>query len=115
MTTNKRFVALDTDEVYYITDTENLRTLDDFIKIFSDPEYEYDEEEVLSVAKEKYWEMIYENSMSAKENVDMLNNLFNENEQLKLEINMLKTTIARNEAHIKRLTQTSEWGTSAYD
>lgn len=38
-----------------------------------------------------------------------------ENEQLKLEINMLKTTIARNEAHIKRLTQTSEWRTSAYD
>ena len=44
-----------------------------------------------------------------------LNNLSDENEQLKLEINMLKTTIARNEAYIKRLTQTSEWRTSAYD
>jgi len=32
-----------------------------------------------------------------------------ENEQLKSEINMLKTTIGRNEAYIKRLTEKSEW------
>ena len=38
-----------------------------------------------------------------------------ENEQLKSENNMLKVTIGRNEAYIKRLTQTSEWKTSAYD
>lgn len=38
-----------------------------------------------------------------------------ENEQLKSENNMLKVTIGRNEAYIERLTQTSEWKTSAYD
>ena len=32
-----------------------------------------------------------------------------ENEQLKSENNMLKVTIGRNEAYIKRLTETSEW------
>lgn len=38
-----------------------------------------------------------------------------ENEQLKSKINMLKVTIGRNEAHIKRLTEKSNWRTSAYD
>lgn len=32
-----------------------------------------------------------------------------ENEQLKSEINMLKTTIGRNESYIERLTHKSEW------
>ena len=32
-----------------------------------------------------------------------------ENEQLKSEINMLKTTIGRNEAYIERLTHKGEW------
>lgn len=32
-----------------------------------------------------------------------------ENEQLKSEIQMLKTTIGRNEAYIKRLTEKGEW------
>lgn len=36
-----------------------------------------------------------------------------ENEQLKSEINMLKTTIGRNEAYIKRLTHNGDWGHTA--
>lgn len=40
---------------------------------------------------------------------NLLNNLHEENEQLKSEITMLKTTIGRNEAYIKRLTHKSEW------
>ena len=35
--------------------------------------------------------------------------LLNENEQLKSEINMLKTTIGRNEGYIDRLTHKGEW------
>lgn len=35
--------------------------------------------------------------------------LADENEQLKSENNMLKHTIGRNEAYIKKLTETSEW------
>lgn len=45
----------------------------------------------------------------------LLNELSKENEQLKSKINMLKVTIGRNEAYIKRLTETSNWRTSAYD
>lgn len=41
--------------------------------------------------------------------VNLLNRLTKENEQLKSEINMLKTTISRNEAYIKRLTHKGEW------
>lgn len=35
--------------------------------------------------------------------------LIEENEQLKSEINMLKTTIGRNEGYIDRLTHKGEW------
>lgn len=40
---------------------------------------------------------------------ELLNELNDENEQLKSEINMLKTTIGRNEEYIYRLTHTGEW------
>ena len=92
--TEKRFVAIDNDEVYYITDTKDLKTLDDYIKEFNKAEYEFTEEEALSVAKEEYYQMIYENSMSAKENVDMLNALFEENEQLKTFLGALKEELS---------------------
>lgn len=41
--------------------------------------------------------------------VNELNALHEKNEQLKSEINMLRTTIGRNEAYIERLTHISEW------
>ena len=40
---------------------------------------------------------------------DLLNCLNDENEKLRSEINMLKTTIGRNEGYIDRLTHTGEW------
>lgn len=46
---------------------------------------------------------------------EYMDKLQSENIQLKNEINMLKVTLARNEAYIDRLTHTSEWKTSAYD
>ena len=82
----KRFVAIDDDELYYITDTKGLKTLDDYIKEFSKPEYEFTEDEALEHAKEEYWQMIYENSMTATENVDTLNKLDHENFELALEL-----------------------------
>ena len=42
---------------------------------------------------------------------DLLNDLLNENEQLKSENNMLKTTICRNEAYISRMQHKGEWRT----
>lgn len=88
--TEKRFVAIDNDEVYYITDTTSLKTLEDYIKEFSKPEYEFTEDEALEHAKEEYWQMIYENSMTATENVNWLNKLYEENEWLKEENEELK-------------------------
>ena len=52
------------------------------------------------------------NSQLAKvnrEGVKKVQKLAKENEQLKSENNMLKHTIGRNEAYIKKLTETSEW------
>ena len=47
--------------------------------------------------------------ISYGEIVELLNNLIDENKQLKSEINMLKITIGRNEGYIDRLTHTGEW------
>ena len=44
---------------------------------------------------------------------NLLNELSNENEQLKFEINMLKNTIGRNEAFIKRITSNGEWNNTS--
>lgn len=41
--------------------------------------------------------------------LDTLNNLHKENEELKKENNMLKTTIARNEQYIQQLTHKGGW------
>ena len=46
---------------------------------------------------------------TARTCVTRLNRLTEENEQLKSEINMLKTTIGRNEAYIKRIKHQGEW------
>ena len=88
--TEKRFVAIDDDELYYITDTKGLKTVDDFIKEFSKPEYEFTKDEAVEKAKEEYYQMIYEASMTATENVNMLNELYEENEWLKEENRKLK-------------------------
>lgn len=48
--------------------------------------------------KGKFWEVIEDNA-----------ELISENDKLRNEINMLRITVARNEAYIKRLTNTSKW------
>jgi hypothetical protein len=51
----------------------------------------------------------YVNSIDGVRIANKLNILQNENEQLKKEINMLKTTIGRNEAHIQQMKHKGEW------
>lgn len=51
----------------------------------------------------------YVNSVDGVRIAKKLNVLQKENEQLKSEINMLKTTIGRNEGYIDRLTHKGEW------
>lgn len=99
--TEKRFVAIDDDEVYYITDTKGLKTLEDYIKEFSKPEYEFTEDEVLEHAKEEYWQLIYEASMTATENVNWLNNLYEENKKFKKDI----ADLEMNKMNIERILQ----------
>ena len=80
--TEKRFVYYEHKGADYILDTPNTEL--DFIEMLGD-------------------------TLEPKEIVDLLNELNDENEQLKSENNMLKVTIGRNEAYIKRFTETSEW------
>ena len=81
----ERFMKLFEDEVYYIVDTEGLKTLQDFIdettREYINEGYSYDI--IKEVAQEEYNEYLYQHSMSATENVDTLNGLYNENKELK--------------------------------
>ena len=65
---------------------------------------------------DKLYEEISNYEKSQKEALELIreqrkfiDELYKENEQLKSEINMLKTTIGRNEAYIERLTHKGEW------
>lgn len=99
---------IDDGEIYYITDTKGLKTLNDYIEEFSKAEYEFTEEEALSTAKEEYWQMIYENSMSANENVNMLNDLLEENEKLKSTNMEMEDYLARLEEKNEQLKKRNE-------
>ena len=69
-------------------------------------------EKRFTVEKNDKWICILDNKKSIGNTYHicaLLNSLNDENEQLKSEINMLKTTIGRNEAYIERLTHKSEW------
>ena len=81
----ERFIKLFEDEVYYLVDTEGLKTLQDFIdettRDYINEGYSHDI--IKEVAQEEYNEYLYEHTMSATENVNTLNGLYNENKQLK--------------------------------
>ncbi len=106
--TEKRFVDIDDDELYYITDTKGLKTLEDYIKEFSKPEYELTKDEILEKAKEEYWQLIYEASMTATENVNMLNELYEENKQLKKDIADLEISSILDKDYIECLKEENE-------
>ena len=69
---------------------------------------DFDKEKIVDLLNKQ------ENTINAHHSGNLLikasmDRLKKENEQLKSEINILKVTIDRNEAYIKRLTETSEW------
>lgn len=99
----KRFVAIDNDEVYYITDTKGLETFEEYLEEFLKPEYEFTKDEAVEKAKEEYYQMIYEASMTATENVNMLNELYEENKQLKKDIADLEISSILDKDYIKCL------------
>ena len=64
--------------------------------------------------KEAVWEgdrviCFVEDKECIEKLVDLLNVFYDENEELKKENNMLKTTIARNESYIQQLTHKGGW------
>ena len=114
----ERYYQRDFEELYYIIDSQVIS------------EEEFDEKEMY----EGY--TAFEDSMTGEEIVKLLNeneqlksdldyfkakngsletkmfNLERENKKLNSENNMLKVTIGRNEAYIKRLTSKGRWRTS---
>lgn len=87
-----RFVKVFEDEVFYISDTKNLKTLEDFRKeITADYIQEgYSYDVIEEVALEEYNEYLYENSMTATEIVDKLNKYYNELNLLKRHLRSAK-------------------------
>ncbi|MBQ6220147.1 MAG: hypothetical protein IJH63_10415 [Methanobrevibacter sp.] len=76
-----RFVKLLDDEIYYLVDTKGLKSLEDFKEEYyhCDDSEEFSEDEVLRMAMEDYYEYLYEYSLTADENLALLNNFNNEN------------------------------------
>lgn len=85
MNENKRFVKIFEDEVFYITDTKNLKTLKDFKNelTLDNINTNHSWDIIDQVAKEEYNEYLYENSMTATEITSNLNEFWEENQQFK--------------------------------
>lgn len=85
MNENKRFVKIFEDEVFYITDTQKLKSYKDFRGEVALDCYgeSYCTETIDKVALEEYNEYLYENSMTATEITSNLNEFWEENQQFK--------------------------------
>ena len=91
----ERFVAVEYDEVYYLTDTKDLKTFDDFKKEYLEvwgADSELTEDEINTDVMEEYYEYIYEHCMTCEENITLLNNYEKEVKELK----QFKTTLKDN-------------------
>lgn len=65
---NERYQSVDTDEIYYITDTQKLnKTYEDFLKDYEGEEFQEEH------AKDDWREYLHENSMDGTEVVEALN------------------------------------------
>ncbi len=89
-----RFVKVFEDEIFYISDTKNLKTLTDFEnelkEEYRDNGIGYNISTVQEIAKGEYGEYLYENSMAATEIVDKLNKYYNELNLLKRHLRSAK-------------------------
>ena len=74
MTKNERYVKIFEDEVFYITDTKNKKTYEDFRKEIALDNPTHSVDILNQVAEEEYNDYLYENSMTATEITDALNN-----------------------------------------
>lgn len=87
----ERYILVSDDEYVYTLDTfsKDYKTLEDFEKEEIEKakkegiDIDEYEDEILLKAHDKYWEWVYEYHMEADEVNDMLNNLYEENKQLK--------------------------------
>jgi len=110
--TYKRFTSFIEDDGYWIRDESDFKIIATGLKfgvaenliamlngLTAKNKVHYKEIERLKRQNE---DILYNNA----KNMELLEK---ENEQLKSEINMLKTTIVRNEAHIQRIKHKGEW------
>lgn len=94
----KRFTSVLDDELVYIVDKENLKELDDFIKEvtneyledYSNEEIKERMQEIEDLARDRYDDYLYENSLPGFEILDLLNNFYTENQRLKNDFDTLK-------------------------
>lgn len=98
MTKYQRFESLLDDEMVYIADKKNLKQLDDFIEeVTNEYRQDYSEEEtkerfdeIEEIAVDRYDDYLYENSLTGNEILELLNNLYDENIDLKKENQKLR-------------------------
>ena len=94
----QRFESLLDDEMMYIADKKDLKELDDFIKeVTNEYHQDYSEDEVKErfdeieeIAVDRYDDYLYENSLTGNEILELLNNLHDENIDLKEENQKLR-------------------------
>lgn len=96
MTENKRFILVD---IGFVRDNGKIVGMKDIVAIMNEL---YEENEEIGNTLDNM--VTFKNKYK-----DRYRKLKEENEQLKSEINMLKTTIGRNEGYIDRLTHKGEW------
>lgn len=91
----EKYILVSDEEYCYTLDTldENYKTLEDFEKQEfenaknDNVDIEEYEDEILQLASDKYWDWVYTNHLEADTVNDIINELFDENEQLKQRIN----------------------------
>lgn len=103
--TNKRYISIDLDELYYTIDTKDLITLQDFIDEIHDEylEDEYTIDEIEEIANENYSDYLYEHSLSASEVETLLNTYEQKNRELQTQNELLNKIILRQSEQIKQL------------
>lgn len=86
------------------------KLMDKIVKLFDNEFEKASEKKFLLNTMSMPWEILCDGEvMHLIDVVILLNSLFEENEELEKEINMLKVTIGRNELYIERLTHQSNW------
>lgn len=103
--TNKRYISIVLDELYYTIDTKDLRTLQDFIDEITEEykEENYNEDYIKEIAEENYNDYLYKHSLTGSEVENILNTYEQKTRELHEQIELLNKIILRQSEQIKQL------------